>query len=374
MGTAALPHPGDNTGRCSKGATGSGIARLPAAGLSPATVQPGGGTDFHNAGDAPAGTTVSNGPGNVLGFGDVLCVFWGSAWNNPSLSPGVGDIFAAVAALSDTVDTTFGPYGYCDGLKAYSGGNFITWGYSVVGPPLVIPTNPPNNPFSLNDVSAEANTIFNTPNLGADNVFWDLVVIFMPPGFNPGGPQGEHSFFTDPSGNPVNFAYISYAGSLNAITYLFSHELVESLTDPHGDAWQVNPRNANSWNEICDVCASSGVFNGVTVTSYFSSIDGACMIPSPPPAPLPPDTYLIDSVRKSAGSRYITEVSGPGTVATNGRWALPEFDVVAMINGNLATFYTEAGGVRAAVAVERWYLETVADGFAPNNLDNLPIF
>src|SRR5277367_5331089 len=69
---------------------GSGIAKLPSLGRKPLVLQAGGGTDFHNAGDAPAGTTTSYGGGNWIGMAAVLPIFWGSAWKNASLSPGVG--------------------------------------------------------------------------------------------------------------------------------------------------------------------------------------------------------------------------------------------------------------------------------------------
>lgn len=355
---------------------GSGVALLPSAGLRPVRLQPnaeGGASTFHSGCDAPAGTTVSSGPGNVIGWADLLCVFWGSAWTNPSLSPGVGDIFNAVGALSQmNIPTTFGTYNYFENLSDYSGGNFITWGFDVAGPPLIIPTNPPNNPFSLGNVGNEANAIYNTPNLGPDNVYWSLLMIFMPPGYTPSGPQGEHSFFTDPYGAQINYGYVSYASALSTISFIFSHELVESLTDPHGDAWQVNPRNSGSWNEICDACCSSGTVNGVTVTSYYSTSASACVIPSPPGAPLPPGDYQIDKVRKVAGGRYIQSVSGPGN--GQGRWELPEYDVVTMIQEGLATFYTLEGGRRANVEVVQWWLQTVSDDFVPNNLDALPEF
>ena len=329
---------------------------------------------FRNAGDAPAGTTVSPGTGGVLGYADVLPVFWGAAWANPALSPGVGDVMAAVTPVG-TLATVFGTFSYFDGLKQYSGGSNMTWGFEIVAPPLVVSTNPPNNPFSLGDVANEARALFNTPFLGpggVDNVFWTLMMIFMPPGWNASGPGGEHSYFTDDAGKKINYAYISY-GSLSNITQLFFHELVEALTDPHGDAWQVNPRNANSWNEICDVCASTAVWNGTTVPSYFSAKDGGCLVPSAPPPPLPAGDYQIDRVRK-VDNRWISDVSGPGAAAAPGRWELPEYEVVAMIQQGLATFYTDVDGVRAEVGVEAWYLKTAPDDFGPNNLDNLPRF
>jgi hypothetical protein len=41
----------------------------------------------------------------------------------------------------------------------------------------------------------------------------------------------------------------------------------------------VDPRNSSSWHEICDVCQSVADLNGVSVASYFSASDGACVIP-----------------------------------------------------------------------------------------------
>lgn len=352
---------------------GSGVARPPVRGVAEAVrALPGGAATFHSSCDAGAATTISFGPGVYLGQTSVLCVFWGSAWNSPGLNPGVGDIYAKMVALSDRTSDTFGSFGYFDALSDYSAGNQVTWGIDLVAPAGVIATSPPNNPFSLADVGNLALGIFNTAQPPPWNVYWDLVLIFMPPGYTPSGPQGEHSYINDSSGNPVNFAYVSYGGGANAlanITFLASHELVEAMTDPHGDGWQINPRNASSWNEIGDACCSAAVYNGVTVTSYFSSSANACVVPSPPPPPLPPGDYLIDRVRKVDG-RYIQAVSGPGN--GQGRWVLPEFDVVAMIEQGLASFHTEVDGVRAEVGVTRWYLETVADDFLPNNLDNLP--
>ena len=355
-----------------------GVAPIPsAAAVSALTI--GGDTTFNNAGDAPPGTTTSFGPGDVAPGIALLCVFWGAAWNTPGLSPGVGDIMAAVGALSQSASSTFGTYGYFDGLNVYSQGNKNTWGFEVAAPALIVSTNPPNNPFSQNDVQNEAYALYYTPFLGpggVDNVFWNLIMFFMPPGYpvNVANLAGEHSYFLEDEGHQVNYAFVNYSTSLSTITTVFSHELIETMTDPHGDAVQVNPRNATNWNEVCDVCASTGLYNGVTVTSYFSSTVGACMIPSPPPPPLPGGDYLIDSVDKvhdeSSGGQRIAVVSGPGN--GGGRWVLPEFDVVNMINGADATFFTFVDGVRAHVAVDTWFLKSDADGFAPNNLENLP--
>jgi len=367
---------------------GSGIAQIPTAGVKISPLeQKGGGTAFHSPCDI-AGQTVSDGGGSKLQYAQILYFFWGSAWNNPNLSPGVGDIFVAIRGLDDGF--TNPNTNYFSGLMQYGvggpgGQGPLAGGFMASGPPVIIPTDPPNNPFSLSDVTNEMNAVLNDSNLDIQLGLnkpqneWspaNLFVVFMPPGLTASGPFGEHSFTTDQYGYRWPFAYISY-GSLATMTYIFFHELIESMTDPYGDAWQVNPRNSGSWNEICDQCCSGSVLNGVTVTSYFSATDNACIIPSPPPPSPPllaPGDYLIDCVTKvqhrSSGIYYISKVGGPGI--SQGRWLLSDSDVVNLINGGLATFYTLEGGRRANVIVERWYLKTVADDFTPNNLDNLP--
>src|SRR5207302_7942397 len=97
---------------------------------------------------------------------------------------------------------------------------------------------------------------------------------------------GEHTYgeFTDYD-FPFDFdlfdrthtAFIMF-GSRATISSIFSHELVEAITDPEGDAIQVNPRNSSSWNEIADICSSTASLNGVTVQSYWSHQDQACII------------------------------------------------------------------------------------------------
>ena len=356
---------------------GIGLTKHPVSGIAiPEQLpgKPGSPTTFHSACDAPAGTTVSYGGGPFLNQPTLLCAFWGAIWNTP-LSPGVGDIFAAVASLSSSVTNEYGSFSYFDGLGT---------GYSFDPgqPPIVVTSSTVTIPqaFAQSDIENATRAIINT--LGP-HISWDLLVIFMPPGFALAGGQvsGAHTYYHDPGDASVVYAWIDYSTQLGNITYTLSHEMVEAMTDPFGTTVQVNPRNSGaggSWNEICDVCCSSAVYNGVTVASYFSQSAGACMIPSPPVASLPPNDYQIDMVRKVWDTRpgqrveFILSVSGPGN--GNGRWVMAEADVVNLISAGQATFYTMVDGVRANVIVERWYLKTVADGFTPNNLDSLPEF
>jgi hypothetical protein len=364
------------------------VPATPASGVTPpppdAIDVSGGGTNYHNPGDAPASTTTSNNGGPIY-------LFWGSAWNSSSLNPSLGAIYLALSKLDDRFNNP--TTNYFSKLQQYGvggpGGSApFSGGFSSSIGPLVIPANPPNNPFSLSDVANEVSNYLNDPLFKAypalpgsessitGGIINALIVVFMPPGYTTTGPFGEHSVTSDQYGNQWAFAYISY-GTLQQITFVYTHELIESMTDIAGTAWQVNPRNSTSWNEICDVCASGGVVNGTTVTSYWSQSDQSCVIPTPPPPPpplLPAGDFQIDCVlkgRDESGNPYITHVGGPGNAATDGRWLLTESDVIDLINGGQNSFYTEADGVRANVIEQNWYLTTVADNSLANNLDNL---
>src|SRR5207237_9975886 len=63
------------------------------------------------------------------------------------------------------------------------------------------------------------------------------------------GLGGEHSVATDNHSNKFHFGWTVNDGTIDTVSNVFSHELVEAMTDAEGTALQVNPRNANSWNE-----------------------------------------------------------------------------------------------------------------------------
>jgi hypothetical protein len=58
--------------------------------------------------------------------------------------------------------------------------------------------------------------------------------------------------------------------------------MAESITDPAGDALQVNPRNPSSWNEICDGEAQNYSYRlgGVLAQSYWSQANGKFTVPT----------------------------------------------------------------------------------------------
>jgi len=101
----------------------------------------------------------------------------------------------------------------------------------------------------------------------------------MPTGVSSGGSfVGEHTFFNF-SGTNCHFGWVTNSGTLNGITPIFSHELVESVTDPEGSAILGDPGSCNQggWCEIGDVCTGNNVtINGVLVQRYWSQADGTC--------------------------------------------------------------------------------------------------
>jgi hypothetical protein len=257
--------------------------RLDAAAPQADAVQFPGGADlvierFHRSGDAPATTTVTAGGGKRLRNAVVNLIFWGDAWNaspapNPSLAQVVND---AANILAGPYQLRVAQYG---ATAARLGSVFI----SVPG------NNPPTN-YQTSDV---ATLITDNIEAGAlpepDEETTDVLhLVFMPPGTNaPPNLGGLHTYasYSDydfPFDIDINqrshIAWVA-SGSRAFVSSVFSHEVVEALTDPEGDGLQVNPTNSSNWNEIGDVCSSTGLVNGVTVQSYWSQQDQACVIP-----------------------------------------------------------------------------------------------
>jgi len=140
------------------------VLETPASGVTPRPPDPidvsGGGTNFHNPGDAPASTTTSNNGGPTNPYADVTYLFWGSAWNSSSLNPGIGAIYRALSKLDDRFNNP--TTNYFSKLRQYGvggpGGSApFSGGFSSSIGPLVIPANPPNVSDSEITVNAPSN-------------------------------------------------------------------------------------------------------------------------------------------------------------------------------------------------------------------------
>jgi hypothetical protein len=219
------------------------------------------------AGGGLANFTDNGGP--VLGNVHLQLIFWGAAWaGSPTLS--TANITNAV------VDILAGSY--TSALAQYRG---IGQG-SLLGTTSVTTSNPPN-PFSDSDVANLIATLISAGTVPAPHTDSQLLYcVIMPVGVNSGGSFiGEHTYFTAADGSRAHFAWVTNNGTLDYLTSIFSHELVESCTDPEGSAilGVTGTCSQGGWCEIGDVC--EGVFTflgGVDVQKYWSQRDHACIV------------------------------------------------------------------------------------------------
>jgi hypothetical protein len=213
----------------------------------------------------------------ILTHAQVQLIFWGSAWTRDATPPANAIFNAAQTILSGL---------YMSKLSQYRG---IGTG-SMLGNLVIDPTDPPN-PFSTDDVAQCVLRLIaagKVPEPEDDQPIFYCV--FSPVGVNFNQPDinGVHSYIYNVSFNlpldvnldKVLFAWVMNDGMLDSVTTIFSHELVETCTDPDGNAFQVTPLDPNSWHEIGDVCEGiSDTLNGVKVQAYWSQSDVSCVIP-----------------------------------------------------------------------------------------------
>ncbi|MFT0174266.1 hypothetical protein ACLKMY_35645 [Paraburkholderia mimosarum] len=209
-------------------------------------------------------TTVSDGGGRKMTSARIYVIFWGDGWNSiPEGSPTMSDV------LDDIVNIVNSPY--LDGLQEYtpfSGATFES-AYLVTG------YNPPGD-FTSADTSYIGWYLMA---YGPIPESLDTIIfVMMPPGIT-NAVTGQHYWSIAPNLNTIPVAWVRYQDRAG-ISCTFSHELVESITDPDGSGIQVDPRSVIKWHELGDACDSlCGSVNGVTVQSYWSELAKACIIP-----------------------------------------------------------------------------------------------
>jgi hypothetical protein len=248
-------------------APGSGVvtfprkARVPLGQALPETA--GGATPF-----------FSDHGGPVIANVRLILVFWGTAWNTSSAVPSVGQLTDAV------VNILTGPY--MSSLYQYRqvGSGYLQASIVVAEPVGSSPATPPAG-FSNGDISTLLSNLLAAglmPGPASDSNL--LYMVMLPPGATQPGLLGEHTYF-DYNGTNLHFGWVANGGSLASVTWVFSHELVESVTDPEGSAITGTGCNQGGWCEIGDVCTgNTTTINGVTVQRYWSQVDQACVVPT----------------------------------------------------------------------------------------------
>jgi hypothetical protein len=220
--------------------TGPGPSGEPV--VSTATAAPGGADTVIKivAGGPGPNTTVSDGGGRKMTRVNLYVIFWGDSWNSvPVGSPTMSDVYNDIASVLASP--------FLEGLEEYTPFSTasLTKAYFVHG-------YNPRGDFNSVDVDYVAwymMTYGPIPN-GDSNT---IVCVMMPPGITNPKLYGSHSYTTPPSLNTVPVMWVLYRARAD-ISCAFTHELVETITDPEGTGIQVNPRGMFDWNEIGDAC------------------------------------------------------------------------------------------------------------------------
>ncbi|MFZ0066371.1 MAG: DUF3892 domain-containing protein [Pseudolabrys sp.] len=328
---------------------------------------------FTGPGDS-TNSVVDNGGGLVLTDVPLRLIFWGREWGQAIPPVPSADVIADVEKI------LAGPY--LDAARQYG----ITNAYvdSIVTRDSDDPPNPFNNKDAGNLVAGLIDDgTFPEPD---DDYRAALYVVFLPQQVGlPGAQQvlqlppdlgGLHSFSSyvdyDP---PIDFdddrfywAWVFNDGNRADISSLFSHELVEALTDPSGDTIQIKPRDPTNWNEVGDVCRSTWVLNGVTVQSYWSKIDNACVVPDHVG-----NDFQVKWIYRPRRIEWLGGTMGDGTP-----WQMPREQVMNRIRAG-DQFFVHAPQSGGNVLVGIYYLDithpylaTAPDGEPDDNLLSLP--
>jgi hypothetical protein len=215
---------------------------------------------FPPLGGYPSPLTLSQRGGPIAAGAPLQLIFWGDAWNDPGTIPSREQLDADVLSMLK------GPWRA--GLRQYGIGQ-IPFRSSII-----VEHAPPPPVFNETNINSLIETLGDANAFGGEQ---DLLIVLMPPGttYGPGGIRGEHYVVDN---YWVGFVLNDTEARMMST---LSHELAEMLTDPiPGSGWLINGVPANR-GEIGDPCSNiNWVLAGVTVQSYWSIADNACLVPT----------------------------------------------------------------------------------------------
>jgi hypothetical protein len=279
---------------------------------------------------------------------------------------------------------------------AYDYGNFGSVAWKTYY--MQSATEPPAK-FPDTSVSSLLTTLFAgnlVPLPDSENQIDQFYVVLMPSTATSGTlkTNGKHKFYswTNPATNKttkVRYAWLLNGSSIDFVTTVFSHELVEAYTDPEGTYIQIQPGNPTNWNEVGDICQSVGYVDGIAVQSYWSEKDQACVIPYyvdhgfPHSFPASGARLKVTGIRRTYSKKqrvsYINEfqVQDPNGNVSH----LSQADAESLLLQKKNTFYVHGSdGTEADVKIYTrpvtgsTYLATVPDESKADNLLSLPDF
>ena len=214
---------------------------------------------------------VVDGGGRRMYAAKVQLVFWGDEWlSTPPPSPSIEEVLADIEGIVASP--------YLDAVRQYGVVPFQGT-FASLGDVYIEHRSVPNYEFTTVDVNYEAWLLMTSGPI--DDSSTTIVCLIMPPGATPNESRsGEHDRSLQPNLRWVPTIWIKFS-SREQMSRTFSHELVETITDPEGDGIQVEPTGYFDWHEVGDVCKGLvGQLGGVNVQSYWSAKDNACVIPT----------------------------------------------------------------------------------------------
>ena len=234
--------------------------------------------------------------GRKLSHVHLQLIFWGSTWEaNPGPSTSAKDIQMAMTRVMES--------DYLAPLFQYNVGS------GHIAPPVIITSSDPPSLFNTTDVEIFLYGLLDANFVpGPDQNKDTLYLVMMPPGTlsyhvefgikTPDMTGGVHASSIYPRPDlskplpPDNLFYgwvlasgHSGPGELGEVTRVISHELVEACTDPVAETGVVGDPGACVLGypgvcEIADACGLTvGPIDGVTVSGYWSQLDGQCILP-----------------------------------------------------------------------------------------------
>jgi Ca2+-binding RTX toxin-like protein len=225
--------------------------------------------------------TVTDGGGPVIQDAPIFLIYWGRQWGSPTTSPSRAAIDAATASLFSSAGSPYQGH-----LRQYD---------SVLGRAHFVRSvwdnSPVPNGFSedtLVDVVQHAYNHLGLPDpddLDPSPVE-PLYLVVTPPGINSddAGAGGYHNWgdFHDEwfDWDRVYYGWIGNTGTLDSVTTVLSHEVIEAITDPEVPSGITATTGGDG--ELSDGEGQNYAFrlNGVLAQSYWSAAAGAYAVPT----------------------------------------------------------------------------------------------
>jgi hypothetical protein len=303
-------------------------------------------SEYAVSGDAVSTDSLQSNGGAVVLNAQVVPIFFGSAWNgvNPP-------IIAVMNAINIVMASPFVS-------------QMTQYGLSNVT--IEQPIQALNNPaFPVHQDQDAGDLVwqliddghFPEPDeAGGRNVY----IVFFPPGSvtNLANACGAHSAYTDHDflvfdPDTAWVGYIDFnsgassSGALDTITKVFTHELLEMVTNPEPDdsdndeGWVMN-RSINGGNEIGDACNNTvDRVDGVLVNAYWSNKHKACIIPKRHRwANIESDRQVLRQVPGPSGMVNLNNECHKGEYTWTTTYETDQLTFTATANGFLSPVYS----------------------------------